>query len=446
MKNSRLYQLSNNVLLEYIWADTSTNNEDIISTSTAGIEIMQNLHDNSVSLFNSPSSINITNNIRKFSVVNLNKSATKWATLDDSRTLSWNDIDNNLTSNQDISASFSPQIGITYDTVRFHFISGLNFGDYLGYIFNCYIKRNDQSNVNLLSIKFMKNDTPIFNPKPFIQGTALYSSYIEFKIPSVSEFVSQYNSNPSDTNTLGYKIVGNRTFLKSNSINFSIDGIDSVVKNNGFDNYNSTNLNIISINRVESYSNLSAYIGESSFDYYEFYGSVNGVPFEDFMSSLNSEGNGDWIAIHQIIVSEQISNEFIVTSNQMFIQLDNYQMPQIFRPVIMNSSIAASYALDYTLRVTNRNTGEQITKNSRVISTDVGKYGPRMSRINLDNAIVISNVVNKVINENYTGIDYQDRFFLQQGEQKIIIRKEFVPIYKDRINVIAKISKPTFNG
>lgn len=446
MKNSRLYQLSNSIILEYIWADTSIDNEDVISTSVAGVEIMQNLHDNSVYFFNSPSSINVTNNIRKFSVVSLNKSSTKWATLDDSRTLSWNDLDPDLTSNQDIIASFSPQIDITYDTVRFHFISGLNFGDYQGYIFNSYIKRNDESHVNLLSIKFMKNDTPIFNPKPFIQGTALYSSYIEFKIPSSSELVGQYNSDPLNNNTLGYKIVGNKTFLKSNSINFSIEGINSIEKNNGFDNYNSTTLNIVSINRVESYSNLSAYIGESSFDYYEFYGSVNNQPFEDFMASLNSEGNGDWIAIHQIIVSEQISNEFIVTSNQMFVQLDNYQIPQIFRPVIMNSSIAASYALDYTLRVTNRNTGEQITKNSRIISTDVGKYGPRMSRINLDNAVVVSNVVNKVVNENYTGIDYQDRFFLQQGEQKIIIRKEFVPIYKDRINVIAKISKPTFNG
>lgn len=442
MKNSRLYQLTNEVLLEYIWGDE----EDQISTAESGVEIMQNAHDGSVSFFNSPSSINVTNNVRRFSAVNLNRSSTRWATLSDTRTLSWNDVDTDLTPTGDLLQSFSPNINIKYDTVRFHFIAGINFGDYQGYIFNSYIKRNDDSPVNLMSIKFMKSDTPIFNPKPFIQGTALYSSFIEFKIPSVSDFISQYVSNPSNTNTLGYKLVGDKSYMKSNTINFSAYGIQSTVRDNGFDTYNTNVLNIISINRVESYTNLSAYIGESSFDYYEFYGSVDGRPFEDFMTSLNSEGNGDWIAIHQLILSEQIGNEFIVTSNQMFIQLDNYQLPQIFRPVIMNSSIAASYAIDYTLRVTNRNTGEQINKNSRIISTDVGKYGPRMSRINLDNATVISKVVNKVTNENYTGIDYQDRFFLQQGEQKIIIRKEFVPIYKDRKNIIAKISKPTFNG
>jgi len=148
---------------------------------------------------------------------------------------------------------------------------------------------------------------------------------------------------------------------------------------------------------------------------------------------------------HQIVVSEQIGNQFNVSSEQTFTQTDDFDLPTLFRPIILNSSVAVSYAINYTMRLYNRADNTQIIKKARLVSYDPKKYGRRLMKLNLGTVPTIAKVYNKL------GDNSGNQIVVSGGggnnanttdgiTEKLVVRTNYVTSFRDRLNVKASIS------
>lgn len=445
---SKYVQLYDGVLLEYIYTNHSS--PETFNTLDLPIELMRDSYTGGTYLFNPPAYQSQTGNVRGKSSAAINSTKTRFASLITNRSISYNDVDSNLTPSANLLQTFSPNIDVEYDTIRLHFASGLDFRGFDGFVIALTVQRRDGLDLNLANINFLKSDTATFNPNPFLLGERVYASYLEFKIPSAYYMLENFYSNPSSTNTLGYKFTEAKGFIKTTTIDATINGISSTYTKDGFPAYETQVLSRSTISTTDEFNLLAATIEESTLgDFFEMYGEYNGVIYEDFMISLNSQPNSSWIVFHSIVTQEQIGTSFVETAEQTFTQLDNFDVPIRFRPIILNSAVAVSFALDYTMRIYNRANGTQIIRKSRIISTDVGTYGRRLRRINLGTVPTVVKVYNELPRDNGENIIINDVINVQrsitQGTSPVAntpVQTQIVPVtvFRDKGAVTAKIS------
>jgi len=445
---SKYVQLYDGVLLEYIYTNHSS--PETFNTLDLPIELMRDSYTGGTYLFNPPAYQSQTGNVRGNSSAAINSTKTRFASLITNRSISYNDVDSNLTPSANLLQTFSPNIDVEYDTIRLHFASGLDFRGFDGFVIALTVQRRDGLDLNLANINFLKTDTATFNPNPFLLGERVYASYLEFKIPSAYYMLENFYSNPSSTNTLGYKFTEAKGFIKTTTIDATINGISSTYTKDGFPAYETQVLSRSTISTTDEFNLLAATIEESTLgDFFEMYGEYNGVIYEDFMASLNSQPNSSWIVFHSVVTQEQIGTSFVETAEQTFTQLDNFDVPIRFRPIILNSAVAVSFALDYTMRIYNRANGTQIIRKSRIISTDVGTYGRRLRRINLGTVPTVVKVYNELPRDNGENIIINDVINVQrsitQGTSPVAntpVQTQIVPVtvFRDRVAVTAKIS------
>jgi len=150
---------------------------------------------------------------------------------------------------------------------------------------------------------------------------------------------------------------------------------------------------------------------------------------------------------HEINVSEQINTNFVKTSTQVFTQTTNFDEPILFRPIILNSAIAASFSINYMLRIYNRSDNTQIVKVAKLTSFDVNKYGRRLMKINLGVVPTVANVYNQIapndgenIIVNNGGVGNAPGQTSTQVTEQLVVKTKYVTSFRDRINVKAAIS------
>lgn len=443
MNSSRFVQLSPGILLEYVYTDQS--NPDVFNTATYPIELMQDGYNNSTYMFNFISVESTMGNSRDNSAASVSDKNAQYVYLNTSVGVPYNDYDPKFTPTPQLPQVFSPNIDIEYDTVRVHFVAGFNFDGYDGVIFEVLAPKRNGVLLSLASINFLKTDTPIFNPDPFLLGEKLYATYIEWRVPSLYYMVNSFSV--GNSNTLAYKLTGGQGFLGTPPITIKAQGIANTVVDNGYSFYNVEQINQVSLLNRDIFDNLYASVEESvNGDYYEISGQVVGSSLSNFIATLDSTG-GDYMAIHQINVSEQIGLNFIATSDQMFTQTDNFDEPILFRPIILNSAIASSFAINYTLRLFNKNDNTQIIKKARLVSFDPKKYGRRIMKINLGTVPTVAKVYNKIVSDNGNNITIVNGGSStipgqtsNQVVEQLVVQTQFVTSFRDRINIKAAIS------
>lgn len=444
MESSRFLQISPEILLEYTYTDQA--NPTVFNTSSYPIEIMRDDHTRGTYLFNSDSVINTMGNARDISAAAIDSNKTQYAYLNTDVGVPYNDFDPKLTNTPNLPQTFSPNLDIEYDTVRFHFTSGFDFQNFDGLIFETLIPRRDKVMINLSSIAFLKTDTPIFNPDPFLLGSKLYSTYIEWRIPALFYLVNSFNT--SNTNLLSYRLTEGQGFLSTPPITVKVSGIYETLIENGYSIYNIEEINSLALPNRDVYDLLYANVIESPVgDFFELSGVVEGSTLSNFIAQLNSEG-GNYVAIHQITVSEQIGTNFVQTADQMFTQTTDFDDPIRFRPIILNSAVAVSFSINYTLRLFNRNDNTQIIKRARLSSFDVKKYGKRLMKINLGTVPTIAKVYNKIENNEGNNITIVNGNTIgsnaantsEKITEKLVVQTKYVTSFRDRLNIKASIS------
>ena len=440
MESSRFIQLTPQILVEYIYADQA--NPLTFNTGTFPIEIMRDAYTNGSYLFNTDSVSATMGNYRDISVAAINENKTKYAYLDTSVGVPYNDFDSNLTNTSSLPQIFSPNLNIVYDRIKIHFVAGFSFESFDGIIFETTVPRRDGIELNLSAINFLKSDTPVFNPDPFLIADKLYSTYIEWRIPSLFYMNNSFLS--SDPNGLGYRITEGQGFLGTPPVDIKALGISKTTIENGYSIYDVEEINSASILNRDIYDLLFAQVTESTGgDFFELSGQVEGSTLANFIAQLNSSG-GDYIVFHEITISEQIGTSFVQTSSQMFTQTTNFDEPIFFRPIVLNSSVAVSFAINYVLRLYNRVDNTQIIKNARLVSFETKKYGRRLMKLNLGTVPTVANVYNKITSDNGQNISINNEGVAGQTsdqiDDKLVVRTQYVTSFRDRLNVKAAIS------
>ncbi len=444
MESSKFLQLSEGILLEYIYTSQSEPTE--LNTADYPIDIMRDGHTGGSYLFNTSDVSAEMGNYTDISAAAINVNKTQYAYLDTDIGVPYNDFDPLLTDTVDLLQTFFPQQNIAYDKIRVHFISGFSFTGYDGIIFETLVPRRDGVLLNLSSINFLKTDTPVFNPDPVLINDNLYASFIEWRVPSLYFMNNSFNA--ADSNGLGYKLTEGKGFLSTPTITFKATGIYETIVENSYSYYNVEEINSVTLPSRDIYDNLYASVKESDGgDYFELTGEVTGSTFQSFISQLNATSGGvNNIVFHEINVSEQIDTSFIKTSTQVFTQTTNFDNPILFRPIILNSAVAASFTINYMLRIYNRADNTQIIKQAKLTSFDVKKYGRRLMKINLAVVPTVANVYNQIAPNDGSNIIVNSGGNASPGQttekivETMVVKTKYVTSFRDKLNVKAAIS------
>jgi hypothetical protein len=144
---------------------------------------------------------------------------------------------------------------------------------------------------------------------------------------------------------------------------------------------------------------------------------------------------------HDVEIREQLGLSYEQTFQTTFVQTEQFDQPIIFRPVIKNSNVAASFIINYILRIYNETDNTQIVKQSSLLYRNPAKYGKRLAQINMD-----TTGVNKIYNtladttSNRGLSNYVNSIRPSVGETK------YVSVAIDTTNILAGASNINLSG
>lgn len=412
--SSKFVLLNDAVLMEYIYADQDQinvpGNEFRIPTTTAPLWKTQNLHTGESQILNDDASGIIqdglpigTANIRNHSYAQISNS--KIAELDINRIVFYNDYDSDLTQSASLPISFNTGKSPVYDTIRFHLVQGFNFQGNEAFAASVKAKKRDGKNLILSNTLYSKSDAwETLNPSSFIFGGRVYDSYVEVRVLSLYNLIYDYWYTTLDGDSVAEKISDGSGFIQSQNIQIEFRWLNNPTFVDG-QNYMTFYEGVqVEIPTKDQFESISAYIGESNDgDYIEFYGKYNNDIIENFILDINKSGY-DYMLLHDLVVSEYVYDQtsatyaWVQTADVQLSQVDNYDIPNTFRPVIKNTN-AISFKVDYILRLYNRNDNSQIWKTSSMISGKVNKYGKVLKAINLGSNPIQLKVYNQLVSK-----------------------------------------------
>ena len=436
MATSRYIQITEWALLEYEYAS------EVIPNTQAKAYKLENAYDDSIQFLNGDIAINLTGNVQDKSSAVQSTVGNKWGYLDIDTIVPIIGSDTKLTLTEQTSNLTS---NIEYDKVKLHIVSGYNLDGLDGLIAQLSITERSGKRVDLSNFTFLSGENDYnFNTKPLFLGDRLYDKYIEFKIPAFSWIQTEYYANTVNVGAFGYIYSSNNEgFVKESFINFTLHEIQTTNVENGNKFFVTGNKYETSFLSADQFGLLGATLRESSEgDYFEFFGTWdNGFP-DDYILNLNSVG-GDWVIVHQLDIFEQVGVNSFRTNNMTMLQEFNFETPNIFRPVIINSDTASSFSIDYIMRFLNRADGQQILRESSYTSYEPKKYGKELEKITVSEGYKPLKVYNKIV----SGEEQASTTSFQQNSPetfKTITTTKFVPNFYSNTNVaLTTIGKST---
>lgn len=399
----RFVKLTGYILLEYEYTTTPSPEIHYVNTGVPSVgfeKIVNGYFDDKLQILNRTEDLAITNNVRDLSVVQVEKN--RFVTLDNDYLQPYLNTDPNLTDVADLPVVFPSNIGVYYDTVKFHIVAGYNFADLDGVILKIDYKERTGKKATVLQLFVSANDVslPVLNPNPIYLGGALYDHYIEVKIPAYANMVYEFetlNGSPSQASTLAAKISSDgQGFIRNSPIEFSLYEVSQTVLKNGYQNYIAQLKSSLAVVPLDNYGGLAAVVQENSkYHYIEYYPTWNGNFIEDFINAEGYIGN-TYYAVNEIEIKEQVGLSFITTYNTTSIQTQDFNAPYVFRPVLINP-LATSFLVNYTLRLVNKKDQTEIIRRASFASYDVSRYGREINKITLASGAYAQKVYNKII-------------------------------------------------
>lgn len=410
--SSKYIQVSSSVLMEYIYSDQDVindpGNEFRISTTTAPILKMSNGHSNEDQILNADSSEIIqdglpigTSNVRNRAFAAI--LPYKGASLDINKLVFYNDYDPLLTSTPNLPIVFTNPQAPVYDTIRLHLIQGFNFEDNFGLVLSVKCKKKDDTNLVLANYSYNKEDSSfeVINPNPFFFGGKVYSSYVELRVLSLYNLIYDYWLGVLSGDTVVERITNFNGVMRNQLLSVYFAFVESREINDEQEYLSIFDTKAIDLPVRDQFASISAFIEESTDgDYIEFYATYGGSIIENYILDLNNSGY-DFILLHDLTISEYVYDNtsstysWIKTDDLQISQLDEYDRPNLYRPIIKNNS-AIAYKIDYVVRLYNRQDNSQVWKTSSLISQSAAKYGRKLKSI----ALGTNPIQTKIYNQN----------------------------------------------
>ncbi len=454
----RFVKLTDYLLLEYNYTTAPTPEQYFVNTGAPAVgfeKIVNGYFSNAVQILNKPADQEVTHNVRDLSVVQIEKN--RFVTLDMDYLVPFLDYDSKLTSVSNLPVVFPSNIGVYYDTIKFHIVSGYNFDNIDGVILQIKFQERTGKKATVLQLLVTRSDVtlPILNPNPIYLGGALYDHYVEAKIPAYANMVYEFDilsGSAAQANTLAAKISSDGNgFLKDAPVEFTLYEISQTLLKDGYQNYIAQIRGQLSVFPRDNYASLAAVIQQNSFyNYLEYYPTWEGNFLEDFIISEGSVGVAYYV-IHEIEVKEQVGLSYITTYNFSTTQTQDFNSPYIFRPVLVNP-LTTSFLVNYTMRLVNRNNQNQIIRRSSFSSLDITKYGREVNKITLTTGAYAQKVYNKILQAanilSPVGINptvaapIEKKIPVFYKDNSISVTQENIVIGKDG-NLLSETSSPT---
>ena len=445
MAQSRFISLTSYCVAEYQFEPLGSNNfytDDFI--------LIENSLNDTHQIFNDDGSYNTTRNIKDLTVVPIGSNT--FAYLDSEKLPDYLAYDQNLTS------TTLTGYNVVMDKVRFHFVAGFDFDDFVSLILTVSHTENDGKNSLFASILLAPEtiaELIIFNPRPLFLSNSLYDRYVDVLVPSIKNINEDYKTALNPATTFVAAITPNATgstgFIYNNPITLGLAecGKKKVIFTNtstNYDSYEIADYYSATVSQSNEFDNVGTSIAESSTgDFIEFYMTWNGGFPEELISILNRRNpSDDWIIIHQLSVFEQVGSAFINTARLVFFQEDSYDEPNTFRPVLKYANEAVSLVIDYLVRLTNRRNGEQIIREGSFTLISPKKYGKKLLNLALLDKPQSQKIYNKIIKKNFeaTPLFIEPPQIGQTAPASTpsntvteVIRTEFIPIFFTNNNI-----------
>jgi hypothetical protein len=396
---SKYVYINDYILCEYEF------NKDNVQTSLTTLNPRLGITDVGNKQYYNELGLGITNNNFALNSVPLNEKRSSWY---------FNSLNPEYLANYLDSSTIITTNDYPHDTVRLHIISGYNFDDTAGFLFQLQALDTSSNYVDLSNFTWAKQTTisPYvihFNPTVLFLGNRFYDKYIEFKVPSVQSLGGD------TTSDIGIKL----SIQQSSDIFFTYSNILNIVNNV----YNLSDVTSFQLPVTSVADNFNAFIAESTYgDYIEYYATWDEQIIGQYMSDIESNkiqlytsnnpndnyqefsdlygtNSNKWVLLHELYVYENVpgptGGSSILTQRFSFTQEDNFNYPNYFRPVLKNADIISSYSINYVVRLMNRMDGTQIIRRASFTSETPKKYGRILTKLNINN-VLSYNVFNKI--------------------------------------------------
>jgi hypothetical protein len=426
MPKSRLVKLNDYALLELTYEETT------INTDSSGFTIIDNTIQGYLQVLNDNNSERATGNVLDRSSVQIGTN--QWVRTEQDVAIPYLSTDSRFEVTSLATEAPLLQWNVTYDSVKVHILSGYTFTASSGFVLETsYPETNGTKNTRVSLETYVNGDDYIvFNTRPLVINGANYDKYIEFKIPSLSDMITEYNAAVDKQDAIAYYLTSdNSGFLSEGLIRFDFYEITEVNNINGYDYLTTGVPTYVSIEPQDQFSNLAAVIQQQG-DYFEYYPTWDDAFIADYIAILN-ETKGRYVVIHELTVSEQVGFSQIYSSSNVILQTGDYDQPSLFKPILKNADTAFSFSIDYTMRLTNETDGSQIIRTASVTSFEPKRFGKNSLKLNVREDVIPYKVYNKVTNGPV--------FNLPVSKQDIRVQRIISPSFFENNNVSVSTGK-----
>ena len=389
MKTIRYINITQNILIKYEASYASSQpltypNEDVLEhLDHLGIKSQ---YDNRSYYYNGKDTVN---NAKSSGLIFVNNKLVSLSS-------NYNDYDHKLTNTNQSTISPSPNPDdVIFDRFTVYFRAGYTIQDVAGLCIEISTL-GTTSNLVLCLQRILQEDldTTTILASPLLINESLWTRSITIDVPSIGAAldssnaanISLFRSLEATTITNGLLSIKLYNLLSSSNIA-------------GHVHYSYNSIANATISQQKKYNNLQCIVEESNNgDYFELYGKVDNVTFEDWLSKLSPDKIiNDIILFHEIKVKESLPGQDpILTTSQTITQSSNFDKHILFRPVILNAAHAVSFSLEYTLRIFDKITNTQEIKTSTLVYNRPKKYGQWMTKLNMGDTPVVTKIVNKI--------------------------------------------------
>jgi len=381
-------------------------------------------------IYNSDGDSSLTHNSRNLSVVSVGGS--KVIYVDTTLVPIYTQYDPNITETA-LSASLSQNL--VMDTLRFHFASGFNFTEVENLVVGARYKMNNLKQVQIATI-LLDAATALeiftYNNHPLFIANTIYDKYIDVKVPAAPWIDKDFDEFGSAS--FEYAITGGVGFIKNAPITVFLAEANweeyNAPNDITYDRYKLINYFEGAVAQVNEFDALGCIIEEATDgDYIKFHATWGGGFPDSLIATLNDRGpNNNWIFSHQLQVYEQIGSDLYPTGNAIIYQEDRFDEVLTYRPILKEAGYAVSMSIDYTLRLINTLTGDQVIKTAAVSVINPNKYGKTLAKINLPEGPQSMKVYNKVVQKNFE----LSNLFAPKSTREIVIPVPPIPIIETK--------------
>lgn len=299
---------------------------------------------------------------------------------------------------------------VKYDKCIIHFTSRNYFGDYDSLIFQSYVYMKNKAKLYFASFLFKRTSNLELKAEHMLYNEKLYTTHIEFDIPSVFAITTEDNKIFNDA--LKYQ---NIELLENTPIGINLYGvIGSTKETDNYERLKTHKINSISIpyvyNRLdEIYVNISeAEDGDFYYIYPEM--SANYPSFVDYIESMGEDIRA-YMIMHELSLREVwVDNDGVThsetTHNEFhIINIDEddkdedisrrFDAKIKYRPICMRSGQDYKSIIIDTIKIINTVNSSSYEVTGSIEISNPYKYGKKLKRLNLDNELrPIVNVYN----------------------------------------------------